>query len=58
MRCDHCGLHDRRQAQDKTGTTVRRIGDPQIAAVALGNAPGHDQTQAETGLFATNERLK
>jgi len=29
-----------------------------MAAVALGNTPGHDQAQAETGLFAADERLK
>src|SRR5713101_2451395 len=47
-----------RQTQDKAGAAVRRVGDPQIAAVALGNASGHDQAQAETGRFAADKRLK
>jgi hypothetical protein len=51
-------LQRHRQAQDKAGTTMWRIGDPQIATVALGDTPGHDQAQAETGLFATDKRFK
>ena len=42
-------MHRHRQTQDKAGAAVQRVGDPQIAAVALGNASGHDQAQAETG---------
>src|SRR5689334_18956890 len=60
----HVGLCSRRcprpsdrQAEDEAGPALRRVGDPEAAAVALGDAPRHGQAQAEAGLLAADERL-